>query len=86
VRVPASTSLNVGSEPTLSAWIRPTASQTGWRTIAQRERDTFFLNAGSDLEDLGGWVDDLLAGSVVAAAAWFSVVTLIGGGRWLRRS
>jgi hypothetical protein len=85
VRVPASSSLNVGSGLTLSAWIRPTASQTGWRTIAQRERDTFFLNAGSDLEDLGGWVDDLLAGSVVAAAAWFSVVTVIGRGRWLGR-
>ena len=37
VRVPASTSLAVGSELTVAAWIRPTASQTGWRTIIQRE-------------------------------------------------
>jgi hypothetical protein len=85
VQVPASTSLNVGSGLTLSAWIRPTASQTGWQTIAHRERDTFFLNAGSDLEELGGMVDDLLAASVVAAAAWLSVMMVIGRGRWLGR-
>jgi hypothetical protein len=85
VRVPASTSLNVGSGLTLSAWIRPTASQTGWRTIVHRERDTFFLAAGSDLEGLVGRVDDLLAGSVVAAAAWFSVVTVSSRGRWVGR-
>ena len=30
---------------TLSAWIRPSASQSGWRTIMQRETDAYFLNA-----------------------------------------
>ena len=33
---------------TLSAWIRPTASQTGWRTIVQRQADAYFLNASND--------------------------------------
>jgi hypothetical protein len=83
VRIPASASLDVSSELTLSAWIRPTASQSGWRTIIYRERDIFFLDAGSNLEGLPGRVDDVLAGSVVAAAAWFSVVLLIGRGRWI---
>jgi hypothetical protein len=32
---------------TLSAWIQPTASQSGWRTIMQRETDAYFLNASS---------------------------------------
>ena len=81
--IPASASLDVSSELTLSAWIRPTASQSGWRTIIYRERDIFFLDAGSNLEGLPGRVDDVLAGSVVAAAAWFSVVLLIGRGRWI---
>ena len=85
VRVPGSASLDVGSGLTLSAWIRPTVSQSGWRTIVQRERDAFFLHAGSDLEGLVGRVDDLLAGSVVAAAAWFSVVLLISRGHWIGR-
>jgi hypothetical protein len=83
VRVPPSTSLDVGSELTLSAWIRPAASQGGWRTIIYRERDIFFLDAGSDIQGLVGRVDDLLAASVVAAAACFAVVTAASRGRWL---
>ncbi len=85
VRVPPSTSLDVGSGLTLSAWIRPAASQSGWRTIVQRERDTFFLDAGSGLHRVVGRVDDLLAGLVVAAAAWFSVVMAATRGHWLGR-
>ena len=85
VRVPPSTSLDVGSELTLSAWIRPAASQGGWRTIIYRERDIFFLDAGSDVQGVVGRVDDLLAGSVVAAAAVFSVAMAVSRGRWLGR-
>ena len=85
VRVPPSSSLDVASELTLSAWIRPTASQSGWRTIIYRERDAFFLDAGSSLQGLVGRVDDLLAASVVAAAAGFSVVMAASRGRWLGR-
>jgi Concanavalin A-like lectin/glucanases superfamily len=85
VRVPPSTSLDVGSELTLSAWIRPAASQGGWRTIIYRERDIFFLDAGSDIQGLVGRVDDLLAASVVAAAACFAVVMAATRGRWLGR-
>jgi hypothetical protein len=85
VRVPASTSLSLGSELTVSAWIRPTASQTGWRTIIQRERDAFFLDAGSGIQGIGGRADDVLAGSVVVAAAWFFLVMAGSGGRWLGR-
>jgi hypothetical protein len=54
VRVPASTSLALGSELTVSAWIRPTAARTGWRTIVQRERDAFFLDAGRGIEGIDG--------------------------------
>ncbi|MGH2473796.1 MAG: LamG-like jellyroll fold domain-containing protein, partial [Candidatus Limnocylindrales bacterium] len=85
VRVPPSTSLDVGSELTLSAWIRPAASQGGWRTIIYRERDIFFLDAGSDIQGLVGRVDDLLAASVVAAAGCFALVIAASRGRWLGR-
>jgi hypothetical protein len=85
VRVPPSASLDVGSEMTLSAWIQPAASQGGWRTIIHRERDVFFLNAGSDVQGLVGRVDDLLAASVIVAAAGFAVVIAASRGRWLGR-
>jgi hypothetical protein len=83
VRVPASASLDVGSRLALSAWVRPTSAQSGWRTIVQREPDTYFLTAGSDLESIVGRVDDLLAGAVVAAATWFSVVMVRSRGSWI---
>ncbi|MEQ6903854.1 LamG-like jellyroll fold domain-containing protein, partial [Nocardioides sp. YIM 152588] len=37
----------LSSAMTLMAWIEPTASQSGWRTIMQRETDAYFLNASN---------------------------------------
>lgn len=82
VRVSPSDSLDLDSGLTLSAWIRPSASQSGWRTIVQREVDTYFLTASSDLEGLVGPGDDVLAGAVVVAAAWLGVVMVRSRGRW----
>jgi chitodextrinase len=47
VRVNSSASLNLTTAMTLEAWIRPTASQSGWRTIMQKEVDAWFLNASN---------------------------------------
>jgi glucose/arabinose dehydrogenase/fibronectin type 3 domain-containing protein len=47
VRVADSASLDLTTAMTLSAWIRPTASQNGWRTILQRQADAYFLNASN---------------------------------------
>jgi chitodextrinase len=56
VRVASSTSLNLTTGMTLSAWIRPTAAQSGWRTILQRQADAYFLSAsnGDPLHPAGG--------------------------------
>src|SRR5207342_3553619 len=48
VAIPASSTLNVSSAMTLEAWVYPTAAQSGWRTIMQRETDAYFLNASND--------------------------------------
>jgi hypothetical protein len=48
VAIPGSASLNVSTAMTLSAWIQPTAAQSGWRTIMQREVNAYFLNASND--------------------------------------
>ena len=47
VRIASSLSLNVSSAMTLKAWIKPTAAQSGWRTIMQREAEAYFLNASN---------------------------------------
>ena len=47
VRIASSLSLNVSSAMTLEAWIKPTAAQSGWRTIMQREAEAYFLNASN---------------------------------------
>ncbi len=48
VRVADSASIDLTSAMTLSAWIMPTATQNGWRTVMQRQTDSYFLNASSD--------------------------------------
>jgi Concanavalin A-like lectin/glucanases superfamily len=48
VRVASAASLNLSSAMTLSAWINPAASQSGWRTIMQKQVDAYFLNASND--------------------------------------
>src|SRR5262249_31474553 len=56
LRVAHSASLNLTSAITLSAWIQPTASLSGWRTVVQKQADAFFLVASSDgpLRPAGG--------------------------------
>ena len=73
VRVPAAASLNLNGSMTLSAWIRPSESQSGWRTILSRQTDAYFLMAsggGGSYRRLGA-LDDMLAVLLVAATLWF---------------
>jgi hypothetical protein len=74
VRVPASASLDLTGAMTLSGWIRPSGRQTGWRTVVQREADAYLLTASSDRANRGGWLDDVRAALLIAAAIWFCVV------------
>ena len=48
VRVADSASLDLTTAMTLSAWIKPTATQSGWRTILQKQTDAYFLNASNN--------------------------------------
>ena len=48
VRVASAASLNMGSAMTLSAWARPAANQSGWRTIIRRQTDAYFLAAAAN--------------------------------------
>src|SRR6185295_10097251 len=42
VFVNSSSSLNLSTAMTLEAWVQPTAAQSGWRTIMQKETDAYF--------------------------------------------
>ena len=69
VRINGSASLNMSSGMTLEAWVKPTANQSGWRNILQRETAAYFLHASHDQGALrpatGGTFDGV--NNVVAA-------------------
>jgi hypothetical protein len=78
VSVPASPSLGLTSAMTLMAWIQPTASQSNWRTILQRETDAYFLNASNDtgpLRPSGG-------GTIGGAVNWVTGTTASPVNAW----
>ncbi len=79
VRIPAAPSLNLTRAITLSAWVRPDAPQSGWRTIIQRQTAAYFLIASSDRTNRDGTVDDVRVALIAAAGAWF--LLLVASGR-----
>jgi len=56
VVIPSSASLNLSTGMTIEAWVYPSATQSGWRTIIQREVDAYLLHASSNsaLRPAGG--------------------------------
>ena len=74
---------------TLSAWINPAASQSGWRTIVQREDDAYFLNASNETGALrpsgGGTIGGrrVIGGpSASPVGAWTHVALTYDGSIW----
>ena len=81
VRVPASASLNLQGSMTLAAWIRPSKTQTGWRTILHRQTDAYFLTAGRssvEVDRLGAF--NYVRVAVLLAVALWLLATLAGVG------
>jgi hypothetical protein len=86
VRVPASQSLDLTHAMTLSAWIRPSEPQSGWRTILHRQTDAYFLDAGGGHlgENTIEGVDDARAVLAAAAIAWLCVALAGGSAQGLK--
>jgi hypothetical protein len=83
VRVEPSSSLDMTTAMTISAWVKPATEQSGWRTVVQREVDGYFLVASSArLDRLGRW-DDVIAGVIVVVALMLGLQTYRSGGAWL---
>jgi hypothetical protein len=83
VRVPASASLDLRGAMTLSAWVRPSESQAGWRTIVDRQIDAYFLMAGGGGGHRLGAFDNVRAALLVVAAVWLGLVLASGRARWI---
>jgi chitodextrinase/glucose/arabinose dehydrogenase len=86
-----SSSLALDTGMTLEAWVMPTAAQSGWRTIMQKEVDAYFLHAsggGTPLEPTGGGTFngalDYFAGSPALAVNTWSHVALTWDGSIMR--
>jgi fibronectin type 3 domain-containing protein len=86
VRVASSMSLNLATAMTLSAWVRPSASQNGWRTIVQRQPDTYLLHASSTSAlrpagggTLGGSVEVLTGPAAIPVSTWTHVAMTYDG-------
>jgi hypothetical protein len=78
VKVNASSSLNVPSAMTLEAWVNPTAAQTAWRTIIQRELVAYWLHASSRSEPLR----PATGGTFDGRESWFSGPNGIPANSW----
>jgi hypothetical protein len=72
-----SNSLDLTSGMTLEAWIMPAVFQSGWRTIIQKEVDTYLLHASSNTAlmpatgaTFGGSVPTIYSPSTIAVGQW----------------
>jgi hypothetical protein len=84
LRVPASASLDLTRAMTVMAWIKPTASQSGWRTIVARQTDAYFLMAGggrSDAVSLGA-LDRMRFVVAILLVVWIGVALVRGDAPW----
>jgi chitodextrinase len=75
-----SSSLALTTRMTLEAWVFPTAAQSGWRTIMQKETDAYFLHASGNgpLQPTAGGtfngaVDYFASPSALAVNTWSHV-------------
>src|SRR5262249_37540075 len=87
VVIPHSPSLDLTTAMTLEAWIYPTAAQTGWRAVVQKEFDTYFLLAASRAGPLrpggggtfGASTETVGAPAVISTGLWTHVAITYDG-------
>jgi hypothetical protein len=63
---------------TLEAWVLPTATQNGWRTLMQKEVDAFFLHASGG----GGTLQPTAGGTFNGSMDYFAAPTALAVNTW----
>ena len=86
VLIPSSASLNLSAAMTLEAWVRPSANQTDWRAIVQKDVDAYYLYASSDDPlfpygggNIGGVDNGVGSNTAIAVGAWAHVAMTYDG-------
>ena len=88
VTVADSASLDLMNGMTLEAWIYPTATMTGWRTVMMKEQpsaDIYYLSANTDINQpatgvsVGGTIRQLDAGTTIPVNAWTHLTATYDG-------
>ena len=88
VTVADSASLDLTNGMTLEAWIYPTATMTGWRTVMMKEQpsaDIYYLSANTDINQpatgvsVGGTIRQLDAGTTIPVNAWTHLTATYDG-------
>jgi len=87
VTVPAAAELNLAHDMTIEAWVFPTTLQRNWGNVVHKDRDAYFLSAGSDDGPLrsagggsfGGQVESVRASTVLPVNAWSHLAVTYDG-------
>jgi hypothetical protein len=84
VSVPASASLNLTTAMTLTAWMKPSETQSGWRTVLARQTDAYILMAGGGRGNAGRLegLDQLRFVLVILLAACMGLMLARGHSPW----
>jgi hypothetical protein len=84
MRVRASASLDLDSAMTLTAWIKPSETQSGWRTVIARQTDAYTLMAGGGRQDAGRLtaLDRLRFVAVILLIAGLGLASALGQAPW----
>ena len=88
VTVADSASLDLTTGMTLEAWVYPTTTMTGWRTVMMKEQpgaDIYYLSANTDMNQpatgvsIGGSIRQLDAGTTIPVNAWTHLTATYDG-------
>ena len=78
MQVPDAASLDLTSGVTVEAWVYPAVAQSGWRTVVQKQPDSYLLHASSSAGALrpaggvtiGSSVPTVFAPSALPVGVW----------------
>src|SRR6185436_4481769 len=75
VQIPDANVLDLTTGVTLEAWVYPTANQADWRTVVQKQADSYLLSAGNSTGNLRPACGATFSSGGVTAASTSAIPT-----------